>query len=87
MDKNRVKGTINEVVGSAKRHVGGMTGNSKTEVEGAAQQLKGKVQNTVGKVKDAARNTRDNFTAPHQTNRQNEREHRQVVLAKDHKLL
>jgi uncharacterized protein YjbJ (UPF0337 family) len=69
MDKNRVKGTIDEVVGSAKRHVGGLTGNTKTEVEGAAQQLKGKVENTVGKVKDAARNARDNSTVPHEKNR------------------
>jgi uncharacterized protein YjbJ (UPF0337 family) len=56
-------------VGSAKRHVGGLTGNTKTEVEGAAQQLKGKVENTVGKVKDAARNARDNSTVPHEKNR------------------
>jgi uncharacterized protein YjbJ (UPF0337 family) len=69
MNKNRVKGTIDEVVGSAKRHVGRLTGNSRTEVEGGAQQLKGKVENTVGKVKDAARNARDNSTVPHEKNR------------------
>jgi uncharacterized protein YjbJ (UPF0337 family) len=64
MDKNRVKGTIDEAVGSAKRHVGGLTGNTKTEVEGAAQQLKGKVENTVGKVKDAVRDAHDKSAAP-----------------------
>ena len=69
MDKNRVKGTIDEVVGSAKRHVGGLTGNTKTEVEGAAQQLKGKVENTVGKVKDEAHDAQDNSTAPLETNK------------------
>jgi len=67
MDKDRVKGTIDEVVGSSKRHVGGLTGNSRTEVEGAAQQLKGKVENTVGKVKDAARDAHDKCNAPCET--------------------
>jgi uncharacterized protein YjbJ (UPF0337 family) len=67
MNKNRVKGTIDEVVGSAKRHVGRLTGNSRTEVEGGAQQLKGKVENTVGKVQDAARDAKNNFTAPRET--------------------
>jgi uncharacterized protein YjbJ (UPF0337 family) len=69
MDKNRVKGTIDKVVGSAKRHVGGLTGDSRTEVEGAAQQLKGKVENTVGKVKDAVRDAQDKSTVPHGKNR------------------
>jgi uncharacterized protein YjbJ (UPF0337 family) len=69
MDKNRVKGTIDEVEGSAKRHVVGLTGNSRTEVEGAAQQLKGKVENTVGKVKDEAHDAQDNSTAPLETNK------------------
>jgi uncharacterized protein YjbJ (UPF0337 family) len=45
MDKNRLKGTIDEMVGSAKRHVGKVTGNTGTQVEGAVQQLKGKVEN------------------------------------------
>jgi uncharacterized protein YjbJ (UPF0337 family) len=56
MDKQRVKGAVDEVVGSAKRHVGGWTGNTQTQAEGAAQQFKGKVETAVGKVKDADRN-------------------------------
>jgi uncharacterized protein YjbJ (UPF0337 family) len=68
MDKDRVKGTIDKGVGSAKRRVGGLTGNTRTEVEGAAQQVKGKIENTWGKVKDAARDAKDNVTAPHKTN-------------------
>jgi len=42
VNKDRVQGTIDEVVGSAKRHIGNMTGNTGTQVEGAVQQLKGK---------------------------------------------
>jgi uncharacterized protein YjbJ (UPF0337 family) len=62
MDKNRVKGTIDEVAGSAKRHVGGLTGNTRTQVEGAVQQVKGRVENALGKAKDAARDAKDKVT-------------------------
>jgi uncharacterized protein YjbJ (UPF0337 family) len=59
MDKNRVKGTIDEVVGSAKRHVGKLTGNTRTQAEGAVQQIKGKVENAWGKAKDAVRDANE----------------------------
>jgi len=62
MDKNRVKGTIDEVVGSAKRHVGGLTGNTRIKVEGAVQQVKGRVESALGKAKDAARGAKVNVT-------------------------
>jgi uncharacterized protein YjbJ (UPF0337 family) len=55
MDKDRVKGAINDAAGRAKRQVGEWTGNTDAQVEGAAQQLKGKAQKVVGTVKDAAR--------------------------------
>jgi uncharacterized protein YjbJ (UPF0337 family) len=55
MDKDRVKGAINDAAGRAKRQVGEWTGNTNAQVEGAAQQLKGKAQKVVGTVKDAAR--------------------------------
>jgi uncharacterized protein YjbJ (UPF0337 family) len=59
MDKNRVKGAVDEVVGSAKRHVGKWTGNIKTEAEGAVQQVKGNVETAIGELKDAARDVRN----------------------------
>ncbi len=55
MDKDRVKGTIDDTVGRAKRQVGEWTGNTNTQVEGAAQQVKGKAEKAVGNVKDAVR--------------------------------
>ncbi|MEI9967473.1 MAG: CsbD family protein [Terracidiphilus sp.] len=55
MDKDRVKGAINDAAGRAKRQVGEWTGDTNAQVEGAAQQLKGKAQKVVGTVKDAAR--------------------------------
>lgn len=55
MDKDRVKGTIDDAVGRAKRQAGEWTGDSKTQAEGAAQQVKGKAEKAWGNVKDAAR--------------------------------
>jgi uncharacterized protein YjbJ (UPF0337 family) len=52
MNKDRVKGTIDEAVGSAKRKAGEVTGNARLQVEGMAQQVKGKVESTWGKTKD-----------------------------------
>ncbi len=55
MDKDRVKGKLDDAAGRVKRQVGEWTGDSKTQAEGAAQQVKGKAENAWGKVKDAAR--------------------------------
>lgn len=61
MDKDRVKGTINDAAGRAKRQVGEWTDNGDLQVEGAAQQIKGKAQKVVGQVKDAARDAASNL--------------------------
>jgi uncharacterized protein YjbJ (UPF0337 family) len=53
VNKDRVKGTIDEVAGSAKRKAGALTGNTNLEVGGMVQQAKGKVENAWGKTKDA----------------------------------
>lgn len=55
MDKDRVKGTIDDAAGRAKRQVGEWTGNNDMAAEGAAQQVKGKGEKAWGNVKDAAR--------------------------------
>jgi len=52
MDKDRIKGKMDEVAGRAKRQVGEWTGDTKTQGEGAAEEVKGKVQNAWGNVKD-----------------------------------
>lgn len=58
MNKDNLKGTIDDAAGRAKRQVGEWTGDTKTQVDGAAQQVKGKVEKAVGNLKDAARNTK-----------------------------
>ena len=55
MNKDRVNGKIDEVVGSAKQKAGNLTGNTPLQVKGVAQQVKGKLENAVGKAKDAVR--------------------------------
>ena len=58
MDKQRVKGAVDQTVGSAKRAVGGLTGNRSTQAEGMVQQGKGKVETAVGKLKDKVRDAK-----------------------------
>jgi uncharacterized protein YjbJ (UPF0337 family) len=53
MNKDRVKGIIDEVAGTAKRKAGELTDNPKLQVEGIVQQAKGKVEGAWGKAKEA----------------------------------
>jgi uncharacterized protein YjbJ (UPF0337 family) len=48
MDKDRVKGAIDDVAGRAKRQVGEWTGDTSAQVEGAAQQVKGNAEKAWG---------------------------------------
>ena len=87
MDKQRVKGAIDEVVGNAKRQVGGLTGNTGTQVRGAAQQIKGKVETAVGKVKDAVRDANDNAAAQHKCNQKAAGGRCEVIAAEDRNMM
>ena len=53
MNDDKIKGTIDDAAGRAKRQVGEWTGDTKTQVDGAAQQVKGKAEKAVGNVRDA----------------------------------
>jgi uncharacterized protein YjbJ (UPF0337 family) len=53
MNKDQVKGMIDEVSGCAKRKAGELTDNPKLQAEGIAQQVKGKAENAWGKTKGA----------------------------------
>lgn len=67
MNKDRVVGTINDVMGSAKRKVGSLTGNTGLKVEGAVQQVKGKIQNTWGKLKDSTHDAQNKLNSSPRT--------------------
>jgi len=55
MDKDRVKGKMEDIKGRVKRQGGAMIGDKKTEIEGAFEQAKGKAQQAWGKMKDSGR--------------------------------
>lgn len=74
MNKDTVKGTMDDSMGRAKRQVGEWTGDTKTQTEGAAQQVKGKVEKAVGNVKDAVRDTRTDADRERQRNVEAERD-------------
>lgn len=54
MNEDKVKGTIDDAAGRAKRQVGEWTGDTRTQVDGATQQVKGKVEKAWGNLKDTA---------------------------------
>ena len=67
MNKDHVKGTIDEVIGSAKRRTGELTDNSQLQVEGMVQQVKGTVENAWGKAKDVVHEANQEAEVKHDT--------------------
>ena len=59
MDKDRIKGKMDDIKGRVKRQAGEWTGDKDLQAEGTGDQLKGKAENVVGKVKDAGRDLAD----------------------------
>ena len=73
MDKDKVRGAVNDAAGRAKRQVGEWTGDTNAQAEGAAQQVKGKAQKAWGTVKDAARDVQSDVEKERERDRENER--------------
>ena len=55
MDKDRVKGTMDQIAGRVKRQAGEWTGDTRAQIEGGVQELKGGARKAWGEIKDAAR--------------------------------
>jgi uncharacterized protein YjbJ (UPF0337 family) len=55
LNEDRLKGALDEVVGTIKRKAGELIHDIPLQAEGIAQQVKGKLENTLGKAKDAVR--------------------------------
>jgi uncharacterized protein YjbJ (UPF0337 family) len=53
MDREHVKGTIEQAKGAVKEAVGKLTGDKKLQAEGKADKVEGAVRKGVGDVKDA----------------------------------
>lgn len=61
MDKDRIKGKMEDAAGRIKRQAGEWTGDEKAQAEGLAEQAKGKARNAMGKAKDAVRDAADDL--------------------------
>ena len=72
MDKDRIKGKMEDIGGRVKRQAGEWTGDRKLQDEGAADQLKGKTRDAVGKVKDAGRDLADDLRGREHEHREHE---------------
>jgi uncharacterized protein YjbJ (UPF0337 family) len=55
MDKDRIKGSLDQTKGAIKETAGKVTGDTKLKGEGQAERLKGKIESAVGGAKDAVR--------------------------------
>ena len=55
MDKDRIKGKMEDIGGRIERQAGEWTGDKEAQAEGLKHQVKGKARNAAGQVKDAAR--------------------------------
>lgn len=55
MDKDRIKGAMDQAKGAAKEAAGKITGDAKTQAEGKMDKLKGKAESAAGGAKDAVR--------------------------------
>jgi len=67
MNKDRVKGSIDEAVGIAKRKAGELTGDSELQIEGIVQQVKGKVESVWGKAKDVVDEANEEAEVKHES--------------------
>jgi uncharacterized protein YjbJ (UPF0337 family) len=59
---DKIKGSINETVGSAKQAAGKISDSPELEGEGLAQELRGKGQTALGEAKDAVVDVLDTAT-------------------------
>jgi uncharacterized protein YjbJ (UPF0337 family) len=59
MDKDELKGTLDDAKGRIKRQAGEWTGDEELQSEGTLDQAKGKIEKGVGKVKEAGRDLAD----------------------------
>jgi len=77
MDKDKVKGTMDDAIGRAKRQIGEWTDDPKKEVEGTVQQVKGKAEKISGDIKDSVRDATDS-SRPSRTDKDETIEHDRI---------
>ncbi len=55
MDKDRIKGKMEEIKGDVKQRIGGASKDRSTQGEGFVEEQKGKLKSGIGKLKDEVR--------------------------------
>ena len=55
MDKDRIKGKLEEIKGDVKQRIGGATKDRSTQAEGFIEEKKGQLRGGFGKAKDEVR--------------------------------
>jgi len=70
MNKDNLKGKMNDVKGRVERQAGEWTGDQKLQDQGTADQAKGKVQNAWGNVKEGAKDLKDEVSGKKDANRE-----------------
>jgi uncharacterized protein YjbJ (UPF0337 family) len=55
MDKDRIKGSLDQAKGAAKDATGKVIGDKRLQAEGKFDKLKGKTESAIGRAKDALR--------------------------------
>ena len=82
MNREKVKGAVDDAAGRTKRQIGEWTDNPNLQVEGAVQQVKGKAEKVVGSVKDAAKQTSAQVHRDHEHNEKLAREQQKLEREK-----
>jgi len=59
MDKDRIKGKVEEIKGDVKQRIGGASKDRSTQAEGWLEEKKGQIRGGVGEAKDEARAERE----------------------------
>lgn len=67
MNKDRVKGAIDESLGSAKREAGELAGLGDLQLEGIAQQVKGRLESAWGKAEDVVHEANNEAEVNHES--------------------
>ncbi len=67
MNQDTVKGAIDELVGSAKRTAGDLTGDTSLQFKGMAQQVHGKIETAWGKAKEAVEAANEEAAVKHES--------------------
>ena len=67
MNKDQIKGKMDEAVGRARREAGESVGEGLYEVEGLAQEAKGKLEEAWGNAKEAVRKANKEAAVHHES--------------------